>query len=415
MWLFAYGAGFAVLASFAALRLLWPTPRLRPAATGRDLPAVVQRAVQPAVVFLRALGLLAFGVTFYAAGWGIDDSASNIAPRALCVVFWVAVPIVTALVGDVWAAMNPLDTLAWLLRIPEQTARRPPGQWTAAALLASFAWLELAYYQACNEPRVVAIWLTAYALAAMAGAVMWGRRWLRYGEGFAALFTLISHLAPLYRDQQTGRLRARAPGAGLAVVPTHPGTAALLFVALGSTTFDGFTRSSLWASIIGQRDRWSATLVSSVGLAMVILLVAIAYLAATRVTAKVVDRDPEDTARLFLASLIPVALAYSVAHYFSLLVFEGQNVIAQASDPFGRGWDLFGTAFNTIDFRVISPRAIAYVQVGAIVVGHVLGITAAHDKAVESYPKAPAVQSQYPLLAVMVLYTVGGLVLLLSA
>ena len=115
----------------------------------------------------------------------------------------------------------------------------------------------------------------------------------------------------------------------------------------------------------------------------------------------------------FIASLVPIAFAYAVAHYFSLLVFDGQNLIALASDPFGRGWDLFGTIDQTVNYRLVSVRTIALVQAGAIVVGHVSGVLVAHDRAVERYRPNLAVRSQYPLLAVMIAYTVGGLAILL--
>lgn len=126
------------------------------------------------------------------------------------------------------------------------------------------------------------------------------------------------------------------------------------------------------------------------------------------------DQDPLEMATAFVGSLVPIALGYAVAHYFSLLVFDGQNFVALASDPFARGWDLFGTINNTVDYRVVSTRTIAYVQVASIVVGHVCGVVAAHDRAVEVLPPRDAVRSQYPLLAVMIAYTVGGLLLLLG-
>jgi hypothetical protein len=147
----------------------------------------------------------------------------------------------------------------------------------------------------------------------------------------------------------------------------------------------------------------------------VIAVVALAYLSATRVTARVVGADPIRTADRFIASLIPIILAYSIAHYFSFFVFEGQNFVALASDPFGKGWDLFGTIDQTIDYQVISTRTIAYVQVAAIVIGHIAGVMAAHDRAVETYERRLVERSQYPLLGVMILYTVGGLGLLLGS
>ncbi len=333
----------------------------------------------------------------------------------MCIVFWVGVPTMVAVLGDLWSALDPFDTIARLLRLPEETSRRDPGQWTAALMLGSFVWLELAYHLGCGDPRSLATWLIAYSVLAIAGAALWGRRWLHHGEGFAALFGLLALLSPFFRDRASGRRRIRMPFSGLSTLEVRPGTLALVFVALGSTSFDGFTRSTIWNEIASDRTGWSRTVVSTVGLVFMIAVVALAYLAATRVTARIVDQDPIQTAERFIASLVPIVLAYAFAHYFSLFVFDGQNALALALDPFGRGWDLFGTIDETVDYRVVSTRTIAYVQVGAIVLGHVVGVVSAHDRAVESYDRRVVERSQYPLLGVMVLYTVGGLGLLLGS
>lgn len=125
-------------------------------------------------------------------------------------------------------------------------------------------------------------------------------------------------------------------------------------------------------------------------------------------------RPTGELADLFVHSLVPIAFAYAVAHYFSLLVLEGQAALALASDPFALGWDLFGTAGRSIDYTLVSPNQIAYVQVAAIVAGHVAGVVLAHDRALARLPKAVATRSQYPLLVTMVAFTVGGLGLLLG-
>jgi hypothetical protein len=104
-----------------------------------------------------------------------------------------------------------------------------------------------------------------------------------------------------------------------------------------------------------------------------------------------------------------------VAHYFSLLVLEGQLGIRLASDPLGMGWDLLGTASFVPNLALVSATTIWYVQVAAIVSGHVAGVVTAHDRSVAAFPGRLAVRSQYALLAVMVLFTVGGLVLLSGA
>jgi hypothetical protein len=119
---------------------------------------------------------------------------------------------------------------------------------------------------------------------------------------------------------------------------------------------------------------------------------------------------------LFAHSVVPIAAGYAIAHYFSLLFFEGQLTWILLSNPFGQdGVDLFGTYRNSVDLTVLSPHTIAVVQVGAIVLGHVLGVVLAHDRAVRlSGRDRDARRAQYPLLLLMVGLTVGGLGLLLG-
>jgi hypothetical protein len=141
-------------------------------------------------------------------------------------------------------------------------------------------------------------------------------------------------------------------------------------------------------------------------------VVALAYLAAVG-TARAIAHSEGSLADAFLGSLVPIALVYAVAHYFSLLVIQGQFAIPLASDPFGRGWDLLGSAAFRPNLAPLSPNTIWYVQVVALVVGHVLALTLAHDRAVGLFRSAQtAARTQYAMLALMVLYTVGGLRLL---
>jgi hypothetical protein len=150
------------------------------------------------------------------------------------------------------------------------------------------------------------------------------------------------------------------------------------------------------------------------GLAACVALVAAAYLAAVS-AARLLGASEQPLAGAFVASLVPIALAYAVAHYFSLLVLQGQFAVPLFSDPFGWDWDLFGTADFRPNLRVLTPSLVWYVQVGALVVGHGLGLVLAHDRAVSLFSSsARAVRTQYALLALMVLYTVGGLWLLAS-
>lgn len=422
VWLFAYSAAFALLISFVALRILWPRPRLGAAATGSVAPGWVDRTAGIGGVVAQAVALVLFVVTLAAAWFGVDSAAANLAPTALYVVFWVGMQVVSALVGNVWRRINPLATIAVGL---DRIAGRDSGEstatgfwathWPAAFGLLAFEWLELAYHEPASIVAV-GIFLGLYSGSVLLGAGRFGSGWVRTGDGFAVLFSLLAALAPLHRDEE-GRLRLRWPGAGLSTVEVRPGTMGVVLVLLGGTGFDGLSRSQWWRDIVGTARGWDRTLLSTAGLLLAIATVGVLFLVATRLVAVLADDDDGSVrqARVWVPSLVPIVLAYTVAHYFSLLVFEGQAFWSLLSDPLGEGWDLFGTAGNLIDYTVVSPNQIAYVQVGAIVVGHVAGVIAAHDRAVERYSERVAVRSQYPLLAVMIAYTVGGLFLLLNA
>ncbi|MDQ3979366.1 MAG: hypothetical protein M3314_07445 [Actinomycetota bacterium] len=418
LWMFAYGAAAALLISFAGLAVFWRTARLE----GRDEGRIF---AQPGGLtdFLwragRAIGLLLFAVVFLAAAVGDVDTAENIAPVFVYVVFWVGLILICALVGDLWRVVNPFDTLAAAVeRLRARGGARGAreyrwGRWPAVAGLVGFVWLELIYpYRA--EPRTLAVAIAIYTGLVLAGVVRWGRDWLHQGEAFTVFFGLLARMAPFYADEE-GRLRLRAPLSGLVGLEPDAPTQAIVIVGLGSTSFDGLSRTRFWQDLTRDYDLLQNVLISTVGLVWTVAVVTLAYVGAMRITARLYRRRYPELTASFAHSLVPIVFAYALAHYFSLLVFEGQGALALASDPLGWGWDLFGTAGKAVNFTVISATAIAYVQAAGIVAGHVAGVVMAHDRALALFRARDATRSQYPLLGAMVVFTVGGLALLLGA
>lgn len=411
-WMFGYGAAAALIVSFVALGIFWTEPRLvamEGLVVTRGRPALSRGLTGVAAT----LGLLAFGLVTAAAMFGTAASAGNLAPVAVFVIFWVGVTVVSGLVADVWPALNPFETIAGGL-VPVDPRPYRLGHWPAAAGLFAFVWLELVYPDAA-EPRILAVALLVYTSLVLAAASRWGSAYLDGGETFRCWFGLVGEGAPLRTDRR-GALRLRPPFAGLARVVPQRGTVGLIVVALGSTAFDGLTRTTFWANLANAANsRPMQLVVGTLGLTWAIGAVALAYTAAIRVTARLTrDGDVAGMAADFAHSLVPIALGYALAHYVSLLLLEGQAAIALASDPFGRGWDLFGTARWTINFTLVSTTAIAWIQVAAIVVGHVAGVVLAHDRALVRFDRAVVTRSQYPLLAVMIAFTVTGLALLFA-
>lgn len=438
-WLFFYAASLTLILSFVALGVLWKEPRLTAREAGRPLGESWQRfLLWPGWRIL--LGAFSAGlllVVWLAALVGRPDAGENIAPVFVWVIFWLGLVPIVVIFGNVWTLLNPwravADAIAWgwarLGRSWEPAAAYPErvGRWPAAALLLAFATLELAWPRSA-EPRTLALAIVVYSWVTWAGMLIYGRRpWLENGEAFSVYFELLSRISPFTVRAEDGRRQVvvRPPLAGLASGDSHHGTVAFVAVMLGSVAFDGLSRATWWQDKLYEvESRYiveSPTKAdfASLGFNLLGLLVAVTAIgllyALAILAAKAIGHTDVRLAGAFVGSLIPIALAYAVAHYFTLLVGPGQDIVYLASDPFGKGWDLFGTA----DFRpspnVFAPNTVWYVQVGVLVAGHVLGLVVAHDRAVSLYSSArTAVRTQYAMLALMVLYTCTGLWLLSS-
>ncbi len=285
-------------------------------------------------------------------------------------------------------------------------------------MLLAFVAMELCYSDPSN-PRALAFAIGLYSYVALFGMIAFGREtWVERGEGFAILFAYIARIAPL--TVVAGRIRLRVPLAGLSGPEHVPGSIVFLAVALGSVGFDGYSRTTSWQDLVARvespyvldRPGTGELLVTGVNLAGLLAAIAVillAYLGACAIARSMVQA-PRSLVPEFALSLVPIALVYAVAHYFSLFVLQGQYVAPLASDPLGRGWDLFGTADVVPDITILSPNTIWYVQAASLVIGHVAGLAVAHDRAVAIFrDRGDALRSQYAMLALMVVYTVGGL------
>jgi hypothetical protein len=413
------GGGLAVAASFLALTAAWKRPRLHPDA-GRPLPPALARALDsPALTTAgRALALAAAALVVAVAFGGPGSDARNLAPWALFVTFWVGLVPASVLLGPVWRRVNPLRTLHAALcratRTPPSGRRALParlGHWPAAAWLTGFVWLELVAPHR-SDPRLVGALILAYAAFNLAPAWWFGRDWFTRGDGFEAYSSLLARLCPIGR-RGDGALVLRTPLTGLMKGDPEPGLTATACVLIGSTGFDGITRTTYWRDNVDPSSVPAGTL----GLAAAVGAVALLYVAALRLSARLTGQDPaaphtrSGPAR-FAATLLPIALGYTLAHYFSFFVLEGQTTFILASDPFGTGLDLLGSTGNRVDYDLAGPTLIAQVQVNAIVLGHIAGTIAAHDLALRG--PGPASRGQPPIAAVMVALTCAGLFALLS-
>ena len=410
--LFGVAAAVVLVASFTALAAGWTKPRLQ---TGREPRPEPPLALQ---VLAGAIGVAIFAVVVYAGFAGTDIPTDNLAPTAVYVVFWVGIPFLSLLAGDVFRHFNPWRAIGraggWVVKRAggEDAAEPLPyperlGRWPAVAGLAAFAAVELCWRDG-NDPQTLAVLALAYLVVQLVGMGLYGvEPWSRRGDAFGVYFGFIASLSPV--------ARRRAPQIDHRVA----GTAALLVVAIGSTMFDGAKEGPVFGDLAPRLQDFFTGLGLEKGTALEAAFL-VGLIAALAVVATIYRLGiagmrwfkgaPDHLGGHFAHTLIPIAAAYVIAHYFSLLAYQGQAAVALASDPLGRGSDLFGTAGSDVDYGVISTTAIWYVQVTALVVGHVAGLVLAHDRAIALWSSArSAIRSQLAMLAVMIAFTGLGL------
>jgi hypothetical protein len=290
------------------------------------------------VLAVRVAGITLFALVVIAGLVGNQSPFKNIAPTMVWVIGWVGLSFASALIGDIWAMVNPWDSLA---RLVEWHHRRGNPQRLSSALALS---------------------MQCYSAVTWAGMLVFGRpQWLRRGEIFSIAFGLFSRFAPLEAaaDGKGARLFLRPYAVGLlSREPASPALTCFVLLLLATVTFDGILETPNWAALamwIAPRGVDSATLATLglVGLPLAFLGV---YRATIALTFQLVrsSRSVGELAGCFITTFVPIALAYDVAHNLSFLALGAQYLIPILSDPLGVGWDLFGTKLYLIDTGVVT-------------------------------------------------------------
>jgi hypothetical protein len=414
---------------------------------------------RPFVFMIKAAFALLLLLVVATGIFGVNKPLENISPAMVWIIWWIGLGYISAFFGNCWALINPWKTLyEWaerLLRVRRDgrvsTLWKYPDRWDiwpAFVLFGMFAWLENVYSKAA-VPSNLAFLIVCYSLITWVGMATYGKHvWLRRGEAFAILFGFFARLSPTEvrvvnrsvcercsvdcyvegedcvdcyecfelaetRDRQ---LNFRPIAVGLAR-SEHISTATAGFVVfvLATVTYDGFMETSFWldvqnaiypvASILGM---FTVGGIKTVGLVALPAMFILAY----GLTSWAIRRMSGDShsvigiAKMFVFALIPIAVAYNIAHYISFLLIQGQLIVSLASDPFGFGWDIFGTGDYLINIRVINARVVWYLAVAAIVLGHIMSVYVAHRISVRAMANyGVALRSQYPMVILMVVYT----------
>jgi hypothetical protein len=385
---------------------------------------------------LQACVLAVFIITIIAGLRGHQNPYRNIAPTMVWIIWWVGFAYLSALVGNLWALINPWRTIFESIEILYCGITQRPalalnlsypkalGVWPAFLLLFAFTWIELVYPNPA-VPALIAWLAVAYSVLTLAGMFVFGcETWLRHGEVFSLVFGTFARFAPieLRTDPQPG-VWLRPFGAGLIRDrPVSTSMMAFVLLLLSSVLYDGALGTPEWGKLetalaphLAALGELRLMVLRSAGLIAFWLLFFGAYLGVSGLISAVTAgrRSPLDLARHFALTLVPIAIGYHLAHYLTFLLIQGQYIIPLASDPFGFGWNLFGTAGYRVDIAIVGARFAWYAAVSAILIGHVVAVYLAHIKALELFPeRRAALASQVPLTALMVVYTFVSLSIL---
>ena len=389
---------------------------------------------------------------------GSTDVTPNISPTLVWIIWWVGMAYVSALLGNAWRLVNPWNAaFAWAERAYRFVSgdgelgmgRQYPawlGVWPGVLAFLVFAWVEIVYIESALPGRITQFALL-YTVYMWAGMFLFGREaWLRYGDAFSLVFGFLSRFSPTELRVTDASVCAgcsvECAGDGGCVdcaecfteaapeqreLNLRPYVAGLLrtegrsvsvmvfvLLLLSTVSFDGFSATPAWGRMFNAlfdvfRDPNFVGTIGLLGFFAVVMAVYMVF-AGFMSMASGYRLLSGEAGQLFVLSLIPIALAYHLAHFFSFRLIQRQCIIPLASDPFGLGWDLFGTAEYEINIAIIGARAVWWLSVAAIVAGHVAAVYLAHVTALRAVPeRTHALRSQFPMLVLMVAYTMVSL------
>ena len=415
------GAVAALTVSFTVLAVAWRSPRYDEATSGRLAPALLARLVDSTAfrVTLRVVGMVLFVYSAVAAVLG-KDLLTNPIFGIFYVWWWVGLVPLSLLLGPVWKAISPVRTInlafakvsgsdpdRGLYDYPERL-----GHWPAAAGLFAFVWMELVYPYS-TELGPVRLWCAIYVALMLLGGALFGSTFYARADPFEVYSSLVAKLSVWGRRGDA--LVVRSPLANLDTVPVRAGLVAVVSVLFGSTAFDSFKDSTRWVTFV-QDANVSTFLLNNLALLGFCVAVGLIFAGGCMLTGVVDDARRSDLPNQFAHSVVPIIVGYVVAHYLSYLVEVGQATLILASDPLSNGSNILGTGNLTVSYWLsYHPTLLANTKVIAVIAGHVVGVIAAHDRAMKILPRRHQLTGQLPLLFAMVAFTVGGLYLLFAA
>ena len=437
LWLYLLAAGLTVALSFLIFSIGQKKPVHPQSKMSIKLPLLLQKIlVQPILICsVKLVSMIIFISVVISAAYGPQFAGVNFSSIFIWVIWWSGMAYIIALLGNVWPVINPwnnlyesVEKLCQWVGIEKQLSLNLPfpswlEKWPSTLFLLIFIWLELVY-PARDTPLTLASLILTYSALTWLGMWLFGREfWLSNGEVFTQVFDLFGKFSPIYTTHVQGQVnmhvRHYALGLARSEVVNKAQTTFILIL-LASLTFDGFSATPLWSEIrswfyFNMASGFGVNgliLTDSLGVLLAIIGFSSLYFTTCWLMSLLVSIKMRamEIAKRFALSLIPIALAYHLAHYFTYLLIQGQNIVPLLSDPVGRGWNLFGTIGYTPDTEIVSAGLVWAIAISSVVIGHIAAVWLAHNEVYKVFnSKKDAWRSQIPMVVLMVAYTMSSL------
>lgn len=382
---------------------------------------------------LMVLSISLFVLTCICSIWGSGDALMNFAPTFIWIVWWLGTSFAVLFIGDFWSKLDPWKWSFLLVQTLLQKAHFVQFQprfswptwlafWPAAITLCTWCSLEIIYPLA-SMPEQLGIYIGLYSLYTWLGMGIFGlKTWRLYGDGFSVYFKLLNRCRTSSIQIFTNLFLRKVQNSPTQQEVSPPqnnhwsyqlSLTALVVMLLTSVLFDGIHASPAWLqyehlirSVPLFQNDINGYRVGFAGLVLLWMSLLLIFLITCHVMRKMLPAHTTmlDISHNFALSLLPIAAAYLMAHNFSSFFLQGQNIFALLSDPFGKGWDLFGTAHFYPDITLIDAKLTWYVATISIVTGHVISVLWA-DNIAMNYVESNPWFLNLPMTLVMIAFT----------
>ena len=440
---FLVGASLTIILSFVVIGLFVSYAHKRrnfvPTRTLMSTDMLQSPSMKVIGVLIKISAISIFALLLATGLFGSRNPTENFSVIFIWIIWWVGFGLAIPIIGNFWASINPItiifDAIYFMLSKNCKLKKNCKGfrhkyncpkygehnfapypnilkYWLIVFWFLLFAWIENSGYGAA--PNDLARCVILYTTVSIIGMLVYGKDiWLSRGEVFNVYYNIMGSFGFLefVRDERGSliNINIRPPVVGLLKLQTGSiSFVAFHIILLATITFDGLSETFIWYKAIDLFvPIFGLTGLEFLGLIFMPVVFFLAYYLFSWIIYLVAgEMNLNKILTVFVFALTPIAIAYHIAHYFSYIVITGQMLIPLISDPFGFGWDMFGTAEYTTNIGLINAKLIWYLSVITIMFGHVFSILISHVKSTESYSnRSLATKSQYPMMILMVFYT----------